>query len=82
MGKIKRAAVNRLGFTDVEVVGLEKMRKKNLVVSRRRRRERIEWQQKALQDVLLEEREGDSLTARALARLKAKETDPRPCYML
>jgi hypothetical protein len=46
MGKIKRAAVTRLDFTDVEVVGLEKMRKNNLVVSRRRQRERIERQQK------------------------------------
>jgi hypothetical protein len=40
VGKVKRAAINPHGFVDVECTGIERMRKKNLMVARHRKRER------------------------------------------
>jgi hypothetical protein len=53
VGKVKRAEINPHGFVDFECTGIERMRKKNLMVARHRKRERNRRRQKALEATLL-----------------------------
>jgi hypothetical protein len=82
VGKVKRAAINPHGFVDVECTGIERMRKKNLMVARHRKRERNRRRQKALEATLLNQESGSTLSERGMARLSGEEKEHRPCYVI